>query len=214
MHENFLALNKDKRNRIINAAMEEFTTKGFRRASTNEIVKKAEISKSLLFYYFSSKEELFQFLCKYRNDFIRGMIEPQIINMPSDVFERWRVLSVLKFDVAVQHPDMSNFTQAAFRDDGIWIQDFLKQGIDLYWTEFITKFHEGIDTSKFKPDIDVPQALQIILWTLEGFGISKLKEPYNSDTLNDYKFRETVLGELDNCLNTLKKLFYKEEFVK
>ncbi|NQD68578.1 TetR family transcriptional regulator, partial [Bacillus haikouensis] len=38
-------MNIDKQERIINAAMQEFVKAGFEKASTNEIVKEAQISK-------------------------------------------------------------------------------------------------------------------------------------------------------------------------
>ena len=55
----------EKRERIINAAINEFTKKGYRNASTNEIVKEAGISKGLIFHYFKNKKQLYLFLYDY-----------------------------------------------------------------------------------------------------------------------------------------------------
>lgn len=55
----FLELDKLKQDRIINAAMKEFALKGYKNASTNEIVKEAGISKGLLFHYFTNKKAYF-----------------------------------------------------------------------------------------------------------------------------------------------------------
>ncbi|MGI6412409.1 MAG: FtsX-like permease family protein [Syntrophomonadaceae bacterium] len=51
----FYSLEKDKQERIINAALKEFARSGYERASTNVIIKEAEISKGSLFNYFNSK---------------------------------------------------------------------------------------------------------------------------------------------------------------
>ena len=54
----FQSLETEKRERIINAALKEFAKNGYDKASTNDIVKEAEISKGSLFNYFNSKNEI------------------------------------------------------------------------------------------------------------------------------------------------------------
>jgi TetR/AcrR family transcriptional regulator len=65
MFSKFLNLDKEKQDRIINAAIKEFAEKGYDRASTNEIVKEAGISNGLLFHYFQNKKQMFLFLFDY-----------------------------------------------------------------------------------------------------------------------------------------------------
>lgn len=48
--------NKEK---IINAALEEFVLNGYKAASTNSICKNAKVSKGLLYHYYESKEVLY-----------------------------------------------------------------------------------------------------------------------------------------------------------
>lgn len=55
----------EKQARIINAAMKEFVKSGYDKASTNKIVKEANISKGSLFNYFHSKKELYLYLIEY-----------------------------------------------------------------------------------------------------------------------------------------------------
>ena len=65
MNEKFFDLKKEKQDRIINASFEIFSENGYLHASTDDIVKKAEISKGLLFHYFISKIGLYTFLYDY-----------------------------------------------------------------------------------------------------------------------------------------------------
>ncbi len=53
--EKLKSLTLDKQERIINASLAEFARNGYERASTNEIVKEAGISKGSLFVYFNNK---------------------------------------------------------------------------------------------------------------------------------------------------------------
>ena len=52
--------NKDTKERIMEAALIEFAGNGFGGARMDAIAKSAEINKAMLFYYFTSKENLYQ----------------------------------------------------------------------------------------------------------------------------------------------------------
>ena len=49
----------DSRERILDAALEEFGVWGYEGASTNRVCRQAEISKGLLFHYYKTKQQLF-----------------------------------------------------------------------------------------------------------------------------------------------------------
>jgi len=66
-----LKLALEKQNRILKAAYEEFAKHSYKQASTNKIIKEADIGKGTLFYYFNSKKELFEFLIEYGINFIQ-----------------------------------------------------------------------------------------------------------------------------------------------
>jgi AcrR family transcriptional regulator len=55
----FRSLNRDKQEKVLNAAVEEFALNGYRNASMNSVVKAAGISKGSLFQYFTNKHGLF-----------------------------------------------------------------------------------------------------------------------------------------------------------
>ena len=50
MNNKFFDLKKEKQDRMINAALKVFAIYGFNKASTDDIVKEAGISKGLLFH--------------------------------------------------------------------------------------------------------------------------------------------------------------------
>lgn len=55
---------KGTKQKILESAQEEFATYGFSGARVNRIVQRAGVNKALLFYYFSSKEKLYQKIIK------------------------------------------------------------------------------------------------------------------------------------------------------
>ena len=48
----------DPRARILNASIELFSQKGYDATRVSEIAESAEVNKSLIYYYFKSKEEI------------------------------------------------------------------------------------------------------------------------------------------------------------
>ena len=65
MNEQFYELPQEKQLRIINAGLEVFSKNDYRHAVTDEIARKAGISKGLLFYYFHNKKSLYLYLFDY-----------------------------------------------------------------------------------------------------------------------------------------------------
>jgi TetR/AcrR family transcriptional regulator len=55
----------DTISRILDVALQEFGTKGFASTSTNEIAKKAGVSKQLLYHYFDGKRDLYALVLSY-----------------------------------------------------------------------------------------------------------------------------------------------------
>ena len=55
----YLNLEKDKKERLVDACMEEFSTYTFSDASINRIIKRAEISRGSFYQYFEDKEDCY-----------------------------------------------------------------------------------------------------------------------------------------------------------
>ena len=60
--EMFYKIPLEKQEMFINAAIDEFTSKSFEKASINSIIKKANISRGSFYNYFNDIEELFNFI--------------------------------------------------------------------------------------------------------------------------------------------------------
>lgn len=74
--ETFLNLKEEKKERIIHAALAEFSRVAMNEASVTNIVKKAGISRGSFYQYFGGKEELYKYLiksvyAKHRQDLYR-----------------------------------------------------------------------------------------------------------------------------------------------
>jgi len=60
--ETFFNLPDEKKERIIEAAVDEFAENGFENAKVNEIVRKSSIPKGSFYQYFSDKSDIFKYV--------------------------------------------------------------------------------------------------------------------------------------------------------
>ena len=58
----FLRLPEEKRNRVLDAAWDEFSSVPFARASVNQIIRRAGIPRGSFYQYFQDKSDLFSYL--------------------------------------------------------------------------------------------------------------------------------------------------------
>lgn len=78
--------NKDKQKRIIEAAILEFSEKGFENANTNRIARDANISVGSLFKYFNNKIDLFLYIVKLAEAELESQIHG-VLSMEKDFFD-------------------------------------------------------------------------------------------------------------------------------
>lgn len=109
MNGKFFDLRKEKQDRMINAALKVFAMQGYRHASTDEIVKEADISKGLLFHYFTSKLGLYTFIYDYSVRFVMLELRTTVDPLTVDLFELMRQVELGKMHAMKAYPYMQQF---------------------------------------------------------------------------------------------------------
>ncbi|WP_245987624.1 TetR/AcrR family transcriptional regulator [Ureibacillus endophyticus] len=193
----------EKQERIINAAINEFVQNGFDKASTNEIVKEARISKGSLFNYFSSKKDLYLYLIQYSYKVIE-IIYKQIDLNETDIFKRIEKLGLIKLQIQRKFPKVFDFFISIVNEESDEVKDEIKERVNSIYDEGMAKIYENIDYSKFRDDIDIQKAIEILNWTMFGFGQKSIKQ---LDTFENVG--EEYLKEWASYSNLLKNSFYK-----
>lgn len=208
MFSKFLNVNSDKQDRILNAALKEFALKGYKNASTNEIVKEAEISKGLLFHYFNNKKGLFLFLYNHFMDITMEEIHAKVDWTEKEIFSRYRQIAILKFELFQKYPEMFNFIKSVFKEDAPEVKKEIEQKSKEMLKSGYQDLFGDIDLSKFKENLDLEKTVNIVFWAMEGFAYRQQDKALAADF--DQKYLDEVLSELDAYCAILKKAFYKE----
>lgn len=210
MDSRFKNIDGEKRDRIINAALAEFAENGYEKASTNKIVKNANISRGLLYHYFKDKEELYNVLSKYAVSTLVERVSENIDWEESDIFERIKQIAFVKIQLARVHPNLFSFVLSIFTKDNKVnkIEDaykiYEKLGVNV--TELFAKVYQhNIDFTRFKDKEKIKININIIRWTIEKWGEEILQQVGEDFGVDDMvKFGE----QIDEYIDVLKKAFY------
>lgn len=210
MDSRFKNIDEEKRDKIINAALAEFAANGYEKASTNEIVKNAGISRGLLYHYFKDKEELYEVLTKYAIETMIEKLNSSIDWQESDIFERIKQITFVKIELSKVYPRLFAFVVNLFtRDNNV---QTMEEAYDLYnklgvnVQELFQKvYQENIDYSKFREPKKIGINMNIIRWTIEKWGEEYLAKINGEFSLDDM---EPLGKEIDIYIDALKEAFY------
>ena len=87
--ETFMKLSEEKKNKILIAAKNEFTRVPFEQTSIKNIVEEAEIARGSFYQYFTSKEDLLQYMMKDDKEKLDNFIKAKLKETHGDVFEAY-----------------------------------------------------------------------------------------------------------------------------
>jgi len=205
----FHSLETEKKERIIDAALDEITKKGFKKASTNAIVEQAGISKGMLFYYFGNKEELFDFICEYTIEFAKreyiekfaGLLETR------DFIERCKALAELKRRIIQNHPKIIKFYESFFLSENA--EQFSKYSDTIQETYVAVRdvLYNNIDYTLFRDVIEPEKTLTYIRWLTERYE-KELTDRIIVDGGLQSESEDNAFNQYYEFLTDLKKIFY------
>lgn len=209
MYQKFQAVEPDKQERIINAAMKEFAEKGYAAASTNEIAKQAGISKGLLFHYFTSKKGLFLYIYDHAVAVLAEELYSRIDYHVTDLFDRLWHISKLKLAIAEKYPEMFRFVSMAYMEN----ESEIKVDVDERNQEMLDRGYgrvlTNLDTSKFRDGVQFERVVQVIQWTLEGMGE---RERMRVKMMGGEMDVKSIMAEAEAYFAMFRRSFYREQF--
>jgi len=214
MNEQFYELPQEKQLRIINAGLEVFSKNDYRHAVTDEIARKAGISKGLLFYYFHNKKSLYLYLFDYCASLIINQVmgdEPggkaARWETVTDFFELLEMAAEAKIKVLEKTPYLADFmVRGYYSEDGIVKEDLNRATMESVSSAF-RKYFRNVDYSKFKPDVPPMEIYEMLVWMTEGYLHDKRKSNASISI-------KEIMEKFYVWEKWLKQIAYKEEYQK
>lgn len=205
MKQTFNNLPKEKKNRIITACVEEFCENGYEKSSTENIIKRAGISKGGLYEYINSKKELYLFIVNYTYEklysYLRIKIKNEHTALPSDILERFKVVSDIAIDFYIEHPEYIKLIVKTYKIHDIDIENKVK---NIFSSEFMSIFG-SIDNESVRYNKD--RIFELLMWLLSKTRYDFLiKLDASSDP---YKLKKDYQENWDFFFSILKNGIYK-----
>jgi len=200
MNEKFFDLNREKQDRMINAALRVFAENGYRHASTDTIVKEAGISKGLLFHYFTNKIGLFSFLFDYSVRYMLFEYDRLISSKETDYFVIHKEMERAKLNVLRSYPYMSEFIEKSLQENQLDIVETIELSKNNY-IDTLAKYNAQGNRSSLRDDISTTQLDNIIRYTVDGL---------TKDQMRTASFQPDMLfDQICSYLDTLQILSVK-----
>ncbi len=174
MKKTFENLSEKKKQKVINACIEEFGEYGYDSGSMDGIIKRAGISKGGLYEYVSSKEELFIFIVDYTYsrlyEYLKKRVKDEMQILPDDLLDRLKHVSELAIDFYLDHPQ---FVYLIARTSNL-ADDRISRGIQNIFRNHFLELFGDTDTSRLK--YPKKQILELAMWLLLKTRIDFLNE--------------------------------------
>lgn len=176
MNEKFYSLPKEKQQRIINAGYRVFSTGTYKKSPVQEIADEAGISKSLLFFYFKNKKDLYMFLWDYACKMTFTYLKKYQCDNPGDLFEVMQAGANAKFFMMEEYPYLSTFTIKAFYEKDEEIRPLIQKSYKEQMTQKTSAVMADIDKEAFVPGLDIQMMIKDMYLASEGFVWEKLQQ--------------------------------------
>lgn len=201
-----MKLEPEKRKTILDAAFEEFADYGYEYASTNRIVQKAKIGKGMLFYYFNSKKDLFNYLVVYGLEYIDKYYN-MIDENEADFIEKHKKIAKIKLKSYTDNPYIFNFFGTLYLSEYDGLTDESKNKILGLRSLGFSRIYSNIDKGLFRDDIDPDQIIKLINYTMTGYETELVNE-LKGKKLSSINY-DPYWEEFNDFLELIRKIYYK-----
>lgn len=197
MNEKFFDLKKEKQDRMINASLKIFALRGYRHASTDDIVREASISKGLLFHYFGSKLGTYHFVFDYSVRYMSLELKTAVNPGEKNLFEILRQAEYGKMTAMRRYPYMQQFLNESMHEDVsealLSVEEKRNELSALY-----EKILSQADLSRIPASIDPQKLIRLIDYTVKGLMTSRFQ---------DSSFQaEMLYAEIKDYIDLIEKM--------
>ena len=165
--QTFLNLAEEKRNTIINAAIDEFAEYGFEASSINRIVANSGISKGSFYQYFEDKMDVFKYLmdviAKEKTDYYMSK-HPPSLHLGTFEYFRWMIKTGAEFNSA--YPRLVQAISRVLLLDGLYYGRDFAEYHKMSTDGLTMMIKQAVKNGELDPSVDLDLAVIIMeTWT-------------------------------------------------
>ncbi len=161
----FEKLEPEKRARLLETAAEEFAARGYEKASLNQILERAGISKGAAYYYFSDKADLIATVVQHFWLHVTGDLDAVVAQLTAEGF--WRKITELyvhPFADLEQRPWLLGFGRAVWElPRELLTSGPLKAVFDTATQWVRTLVHRGQELGTIRDDLPEDLLIELVM---------------------------------------------------
>ncbi len=183
-------MNRTKR-KIFEASMKLFAEKGYDGTSIEEITSEVGVAKGTLYYHFSSKEEIFNFLIEEGMNLLKNSIKIKI-DKQEKYIDKIRAIVLIQIKIIVKY---ENFMTIVLSE--VWGNSPRSQTCKKYLEEYLeivkNIVEEGIEKDEIKP-----YDSEIVTSEIFGLACSSLLQKKTKEIKVDELFKDLDKSYVQN----------------
>ncbi|MGL5674947.1 MAG: TetR/AcrR family transcriptional regulator [Cellulosilyticaceae bacterium] len=195
--------NAKSREKILQAAIEEFGQKDYGMASTNSMCKNHQLSKGLLFHYYKNKEELFLICVQKTFDALSEYLEEHYKEVQETIDERLNAYFAVRFKFFEENPYYRQIFNTALLnppEELISQIEILKTNLNETNKKYILSILEGVE---LREGIERDEVVDII----KDFG-SYLQSKHRNNYFEHPEDKEAIIEAHNKSVKTLISIVF------
>ncbi len=205
----------ERKDKLVEVALGEFIEKGYDKASLNNILKKAEISKGSFYYHFSNKQELYLYLFRIIHETEHKHLHEWRKECTID-YEKLSFFEVLKLEgrvgveAVIKYPKHYLFWKSMYEEKNpevkVIIDKELKALIESGHAEdyLMPLIEEGIKKKDFREDLSEEFIIRLLCDSMITFFNCFVKEEKDFEVENLMRNYEEYVDFLERGLGKKK----------
>jgi AcrR family transcriptional regulator len=161
--QTFLNLPEEKRQVVVEAAIDEFASYGFEASSINRIVSNSGISKGSFYQYFEDKMDVFRYLmdllANEKWEFFNGK-HPPSPNLDTFEYFHWMIKTGMEFSST--HPRLVQAISRILLVEGLYYGKDFSEYRQMTTDSLATMIKQAIKNGEVDPSVDVELAVMIM----------------------------------------------------
>jgi AcrR family transcriptional regulator len=156
-HNLFDRLPPEKKDRIIQASIDEFADHGFHQASINRLVNRLGIAKGSIFQYFGSKEKLFTFVFDYAIELAKTKLRSvRETTKALPFFQRIRSIIWAGIEFVEEHPNIYRLYLKMIFHENFPLREELLKKVHILSADYLRSLVEdAISKGELRNDLDI-----------------------------------------------------------
>jgi len=173
-YETFYRLNDEKRNRIIDAIIDEMSLNTYEHLNISNIVRSAKIPRGSFYQYFSGTEDLFEFMYLYIGKLKTETMKPLLSNDSELPFlDRFLEIYLAGIQFSKDNPKLMLVGKKMLISDYYKQNQYIKKGTDLSISIFKDMIESDQNKGKIRAEIDSNLLSKMLLETLTQLSIEE-----------------------------------------